>query len=153
MKQEHSPKRATLMSTFLPGLGQAYNKKYWKIPFVYGLIGGFVYAAQEKHNEFVYLFGESQYRVENNGATLHEEFENVSDLELNTQRESAKRWRNNYYLFALLSYGFNILDANVDAHFYSFDVGKDLTLQALPYQEVMQKDVYTGISLRLKLKK
>ena len=51
-EKEHSPTKATLFSTVVPGLGQVYNKKYWKVPIVYAAIGLPLYFAISNHREF-----------------------------------------------------------------------------------------------------
>ena len=51
-KLRHSPKKATIMSLCLPGLGQAYNRKYWKIPIIYAGLGGLAYLTMHNNNKY-----------------------------------------------------------------------------------------------------
>lgn len=128
-KSSHSPAKATWMSIALPGLGQAYNKKYWKIPIVYAGLGASIYAAiwnSEQYNEYSTAFdireagGDDKYAgiySTQNLITLQNYYRNNRDLSI---------------IIAVLVYGLNILDANIDAHLYDFDISDDLNLRIEP---------------------
>ena len=129
--KEHSPKKAAWMSALLPGLGQIYNDKIWKVPVIYGLAG---------LNYYFYDMNSSLYE-EFKGAYsdfTNEEIDQYKGYNTEEELKSAKDYyrRNrdlNIILFATL-YLANILDASVDAHLYSFDVSKDLSLKIKPTQ-------------------
>jgi len=128
-KSRHSAKKATLFSTFLPGLGQAYNKKYWKIPIVYAGLGTtiyFIYWNQDNYTEYSDAFdirqamGEDKYK----GIYTTEQLIILQNY-----------YRNNRDLSIILTvviYGLNILDANIDAHLFDFDVSEDISLKIEP---------------------
>ncbi len=145
-EQVHSPKKATLFSTFIPGLGQAYNKKYWKIPIIYGgfgIIGYFI-----DWNNDNYQLTKRAYidlRDDDPTTTAYLKIKGVEafDLDNPTQRsnlETALSKRQEYYrrnrdfLFITMVgfYAINIIDASVDAHLFNFNVNDDLTLNWQP---------------------
>ena len=121
-----APAKAAFYSAILPGLGQAYNKSYWKIPIVYAALGTTIYfflSNDKKYNEFrdVYKrrlegFTDDQYQfLDNDRLILAQKF-----------------YQNNRDLSALLTslfYVLNIVDANVDAHLTQFNVNNKLTIK------------------------
>lgn len=153
MEKEHSPKKATIYSAVLPGAGQVYNKKWWKVPIVYGAIGGCAYMGIVNNTKYVSRFGELVYRTNHTGLTLNPEFADYSDAQLNEELDYHRKWRDNFFVFTGIAYILNIIDANVDAHFYNFDVSEDLTLSVKPYQGLNFNNQYvSGVSLTLNFK-
>ncbi|MFT6997426.1 MAG: hypothetical protein ACJAQ4_001179 [Cryomorphaceae bacterium] len=146
--QLHSPKRATIMSAVLPGLGQIYNKKYWKVPIIYG---GFAVAGWylNDNNKQISLYKDA-FKAETDNDP---ETDNVTDF-TSTQLEELisqyKTWRDLSYIAIAAIYVLNIIDANVDAHLFYFDVGEDLTLNIQPFVMPSHRPV-TGLTLALKL--
>ncbi len=129
--KEHSPLKATMLSATLPGLGQAYNGKYWKIPFLYAGIGGVIYAVDFNNGWYQYYRKNWLAKVDGNPNT-QDDFPNTPPERL--QREM-NRWRRNVeisYIVGAALYILNILDATVDAHLLDFDVGEDLSLNIMP---------------------
>ena len=130
----HSPKKATLYSTFLPGLGQIYNKKYWKVPVLYGLLGTFTYFVI--YNDHQYMIYRQAYRDRIDGFTQQQDEGEYIDVLSNDQLKSEmKRWersRNFNAIGIFLTYIANIIDANVDAHFFDYDISDDLSLRIMP---------------------
>lgn len=129
--KEHSPLKATMLSATLPGLGQAYNGKYWKIPFLYAGIGGVIYAVDFNNEKYQYFRKNWLAKVDGNPNT-QDDFPNTPPERL--QREM-NRWRRNVeiaYIVGAALYILNILDATVDAHLLDFDVGDDLSLNIMP---------------------
>lgn len=130
-KKEHSALKATMLSATLPGLGQAYNGKYWKIPFLYAGVGGVIYAIDFNNRQYQHFRKEWVARVDGNPNT-QDQYPNVATDRL--QREM-NRWRRNVeisYIVGAALYILNILDATVDAHLLDFDVGEDLTINVMP---------------------
>jgi Family of unknown function (DUF5683) len=142
----HSPRKASMFSACLPGLGQAYNKKYWKIPIVYGgfaTLGYFI-----KWNNKNYKIANQAYKdlTDKDPATdsymkLKEikyfNLDNPSDVSqlkqgLITNQDYYRRNRDLLIIITVVFYGLNIIDASVDAHFYHFDISDDLTMQIRP---------------------
>ena len=127
------PAKAAFYAAVLPGLGQVYNKDYWKLPLVYGAIGSTVYGAVYYSEQSERYRGAYKDRL----AGQVDEFSTVNEDGTVTPRltDSAllsiqKRLRRRRDLFILLSAGayvLQILEANVDAHLSQFDVDEDLT--------------------------
>jgi hypothetical protein len=148
MLKHHSAKKAALRSAILPGWGQIYNKKYWKLPIVYGALGisgaVFVYnLTNYKDLRFAYKakYEATQRRPDpaNPNGTLPPDSTNYwkirSDLiliDMNALRSYRDEFRRNIDYSALifiLLWGLNVVDATVDAHLKPFDVSPDLSLR------------------------
>ena len=125
-----SPAKAAFYSAILPGLGQAYNKKYWKIPIVYGAIGAGVYFIMDnnkKHNQYR---DEYKKRLANGGAdTSDPTFGKLSDESVIRGQKFYQKNRDLSVLITAGLYILNILEANVDAHLLQFNVNDDLSLK------------------------
>lgn len=148
-EQKHSPKKAMLLSTVLPGAGQVYNKKAWKIPIIYAGIGISVYAAIWNKDQFdIYR---NAWNIRNDGdENTIDEFDGIySDLQLIQIQNYYDKNREISIAFAVGFYALNILDANVDAHLFEFDVSDDLSMKVEP--TVMGFSRYTGTQVGLKL--
>lgn len=127
------PAKAAFYSAVLPGLGQAYNKRYWKVPLVYGAIGASVYAYDR--NQKNYLRYRDAYKRRIAGYN-DDEFQGLiatTDRLLDGQ-DFYKRNRDRSMLFILGFYFLNILDANIDAHLKQYNVNSDLSFK--PYIDV-----------------
>jgi len=127
-KPEHSPRKASIYSAALPGLGQFYNKKYWKIPIVYSGIGAFTYLAINNQQEF------NRYRtaVLQREAGEIDEFTDLNVTGLINNMDKYRRNRDLNIIGAFAIYVIQIVDANVDANLFDFDIGDDLSLRILP---------------------
>lgn len=154
----HSPKKAAIKSAILPGLGQIYNKKYWKLPVVYGALGtcGAIFAynlAWYKRTKYAYkvLFNKETQSYSNIHPKL-QIFVAAQDLErLRYFRNGYRRDIDYSVLFFIAFWGLNVVDATVDAHLKSFDVSPDLSLQIKPgYSQLAETN---GLSLILKIGK
>ena len=126
----HSPRKATLYSAICPGLGQVYNKKYWKLPIIYGAGGAFAYFTgyyQLKYKKFrdANAEGNTGEPVLIDGA-----YYNYEDLErgMNYYR----RYRDLDALGVAAIYLLNVIDAMVDAHFFYYDVSDNLSMKIEP---------------------
>jgi hypothetical protein len=128
----HSPVKATLLSLALPGAGQFYNKKYWKIPVIYGAFAGLGYLVKFNDDRFQTYRKAYVLRVDGHTETVDEFVDRYSDADLKTLRDFYRRNRDLSYIFAGLVYVLNIVDAGVDAHLYYFDVSDDLSLRFDP---------------------
>ena len=114
-----SPAKAVLLSAVLPGLGQFYNKSYWKIPIVYGLGAFFVY----EYIQYDKDFDDYSKKYEASKTT-----DNPSgSYYLKLYREHYRDKRDSFIWYGGFLYLINILDAFVDAHLYSFDVNENLS--------------------------
>jgi len=137
------PARAALYSMVLPGLGQAYNGKYWKIPIIYTIFGTMYFFAAENHQKFEdYKFAYKNFDDENLKPAWVEN-QQINAAYLKERMEFYKRNRNFNIIVGGLFYLLNILDANVDAHLMDFDVSDDLSLSIEPelnYFQASQKN-------------
>lgn len=148
----HSPKRAAISSALLPGLGQIYNKKYWKVPIIYAALGISGYAFVYNTREYNKLADEYNYRIENPDAEP-KDYTNITTTnqlqEYATQHLTNKEWS---VVFFIAFYALNIVDASVDAHFMNFDVNDDLSIHIEPYSARNFNTFQGGLSLTLNLK-
>ncbi len=147
---ENRPGTAALYSAVLPGLGQAYNNKYWKIPLIYG--GGLVIGYYLNYNHQLF----KQYR-DGLYALIDEDDRTVPfnpNLSEDNYRNQVSYWERNRNLLiisAILLYAANIVDAHVDAHLALFNVDEDISVKLEPSfdQTAMQTNLI-GISLKIK---
>ncbi len=142
--KKHSPRTATIMSAVLPGLGQFYNRKYWKIPLIYGGGAAFIYFIND-YNDRYYGFRTSLKQYNNNEDITNSRIANtvlrweeqgvnsadISDI-LKQGRDYYRKYRDLNVIFLSGFYVLNIIDAMVDAHFFVFDVSNDLTMNIRP---------------------
>lgn len=130
-----STKKATIRSAIIPGWGQIYNKKYWKLPFVYGALG--TTAGIFIYNVKTYRLLRAAYinlldgDVTNNG-TIDPRFKNLDANAVRSYRNSFRQNVDYSVLFFILFWGLNVVDATVDAHLKAFDVNDNLSLQIKP---------------------
>ena len=159
-KNTHSPQKATIMSACLPGLGQVYNGKWWKVPIVYAGLGGLGYLAYSNHYEYMSYLHAYEYKTGDlpDGMTLSEHEANLAsryaDSQLQTYKESYRRDFEFYTILTIAWYGLNILDACVDGHLYDYDISDDLSLSIDPYRPVEQPiriPHYAQVGLSFKL--
>jgi len=141
VKPKHSPRKAAIRSAIIPGWGQIYNKKYWKLPLVAAGIGipaWLVYYNQEWYNRT-----RTAVKVAAAGNNLPVFLDQVdpqllplvksgSVNSLINYRNEFRRNRDYAILVGLLLWGLNVVDATVDAHLKDFDVSDDLSLRVQP---------------------
>ena len=160
-KKKHSPKAAAIMSACLPGLGQVYNGKWWKVPIVYAGLGGLGYLAYNNYSEYKSFLHAYEFKTGDlpEGATL-DEYETdlankYAESQLQTYKESYRRDFEFYTILTVAWYGLNILDACVDGHLYSYDISDDLSLSVDPYLRPTETAVplpqYAQVGLSFKL--
>ena len=158
-KKVYDPKVAARRSALIPGWGQAYNKKYWKIPIVYGGLGvtGYIFVNNIKiYKEYKFAYSA---RVKAQPPTLdstdYDQLDNIykvlSPNSIRSARDEFRRYVDYSALIFILLWGLNVVDAAVDAHLKNFDISPDLSLQLRPgYSELAQTN---GVSLVLKIGK
>lgn len=128
----HSPRKAAFYSAVLPGLGQAYNREYWKIPLVYAAMGisaGFFIGNFDYYREF-----RDAYRIRMDGnANTRDEYEGLySDASLKVLRDAYRQYVDYSVLVFVLAYGLNIIDATVFAHLKDWNMSDDLSMRIVP---------------------
>ncbi len=163
-QEVHSPRKATIYSAVLPGLGQAYNKKYWKIPLIYagfGAIGYFI----NWNNENYQLFRKGYQDLTDDNPETQDYLKieavrrNNFDLDnpnqfstlktaLLSQQDYYRRNRDLLIISFIGFYGLNIIDASVDAHLYDFDISDDLTLNWQPSMLRVENNLVYCINLK-----
>ncbi|MDY8137642.1 DUF5683 domain-containing protein [Aquimarina sp. 2201CG5-10] len=141
-----APARAAFYSAVLPGLGQAYTGKYWKIPIVYGAIGTGLYFYIDNNNKYNRF--RDIYKARLAGTDPNDlEFPNLTDDQL---IDLQRRFRRDQELSLLITVGLyvlNIVDANVTAHLQQYNVTDDLSLRPkIDFDEFNIKPNY-GLSL------
>ncbi len=139
----NAPAKAAFYSAVLPGLGQAYNKQYWKIPLVYLLIGGGVYLYLENQNNYLKYRNAYQNRL----LGFPDEFPLFPTEILVEAQSYYRRNRDLALMGTLLMYVLNIIDANVSAHLRLWNINDDLSWQIVPPESFK-----TGWRLRLTYK-
>lgn len=146
----HSPRKATLMSTAVPGLGQVYNKKYWKVPIVYASMGTSLYFAFTNHAEYKEIKNEFISRT--NGELPSSNFDIYTDDNLRTLMDYHQRNRDFSYILAGIFYVLNIADATVDAYLFNFPKNDDLSFMLKPsIQLAGNHQINKGITLVINL--
>lgn len=157
----HSPRKATIYSAVLPGLGQIYNRKYWKLPIVYGGFAALGYFINFNNEEYVKFRQAYSDIIDSDPNTISYMNLNANPLFLEpdkigqfTERlRSAKDyWRRNRDLVVIgtvVFYAVNIIDASVDANFFNFDISNDLTINWAPAPIICMNNKLVGIYCRI----
>lgn len=165
MKEWSRPAKAAFYSAVLPGLGQAYNKSYWKIPLIYatgGVIGYFIYDNNKKYQGFAKAL---RVRLDGDPTTI-DVYANTTGyyragqandqgtINLQRSRDFFRKYRDLDIILGVLAWGLNIMEAHVDAHLKAFDVSEDLSMHLTPSLQHMAgtPSYATGFTLHLTLK-
>lgn len=128
-----SPRKATLYSMALPGLGQAYNGKYWKIPVIYAGFATVGYFGALNGGEYSKFRAAYEYKINGETGDPPNDYANRYTAEqLRTQRDYYRRNMEFNYILAGFLYILNMVDAAVDAHLSDFDISDDLSLKLTP---------------------
>jgi hypothetical protein len=140
----HSPRRATIYSAVLPGLGQIYNRKYWKLPIVYGgfvTLGYFINFNNELYVKYKQAYSDIIDTDPNTNSfkklnvnPIFFEADKISQLteRLRLAKDGSRRNRDLVVISTAVFYALNIIDASVDANFFNFDISDDLTINWVP---------------------
>jgi len=145
----HSPKKAAIYSAILPGAGQFYNKKYWKMPIIYAGAVGLTYSFQFNQSHYVKYRNALRDRLNGNP----DDYLGIySEDQLSTLYQYYHRYRDLTVIGGLVLYVLNIVDAAVDAHLYTFNVSDDLSFNIQPtlINTYSKSNYTTGISLNIK---
>jgi hypothetical protein len=141
------PSKAAFYSAILPGLGQAYNKKYWKIPIVYGAIGTSLYFYIDNSKKY------HSYRDAYKRRLLGFNDDQYQYLDDSRLIQAQRFYQRNRDLSLLVTVGFyilNIVDANVDAHLMQFNVNDKLTFQPDIYTNEINYKPNVGLTFNYK---
>ena len=163
----HSPRKAAIQSAIIPGWGQIYNGKYWKLPLVYGALGtsGYVFFYNLKNYRDTRFAYKAKYKASLPAfdPTKPGPFRDSTDFfkikpkltaysleTLRYNRDEFRRYVDYSALIFMLLWGLNVIDASVDAHLKTFDVSPDLSLKLKPGYSDMART--GGVSLILAFK-
>lgn len=140
------PTKSAFYSAILPGLGQAYNKDYWKIPVVYAALGTGIYA---------YKFNNDNYHKYRNAykllkLDLENDYPGVSASALESAQEYHKKYRDLSLLVTAGLYVLQIVEASVDAHLQYHNTEPDLSYKPVIFQEPLNNNVSFGVSVSYK---
>jgi len=157
-KEEYNPlapATAAFYSAVLPGLGQAYNKKYWKIPIIYGGMATGIYFYIQNDNDYDRF--RDAYKRRLAGFTDDEFWGDGSTPNISTDRliDAQKTSQKNKDMSILVTVAFylvNIIDANVDAHLRQFNVSDDLSLEPTINFNSLNTQANYGLSLKYSIK-
>jgi hypothetical protein len=140
IKAQHSPRKAAVRSAIIPGWGQIYNKKYWKVPIVWGALGvtGYIFF----NNLYTYQDLKFSYAAKYEASVPPYDSTNYKKIKpqyMPIDPEALKAGRNQYRqyidyaaVFFIVFWGLNVVDAAVDAHLKAFDISPDLSLRIKP---------------------
>lgn len=145
------PQRSALLSAIVPGMGQVYNKQYWKVPIIY--VGLATFGHFINYNNNLYHAFRNAAISDSNG--LGNPFVDVSSSQttLIRNRDSFRRNRDFLMILGSVFYLLNIVDAHVSAHLDEFNVNDDLTISIEPsMQNTVANSTAIGASLILRLK-
>ncbi|MFC5625738.1 DUF5683 domain-containing protein [Algoriphagus winogradskyi] len=141
-----NPKKATILSAILPGAGQVYNGKSWKVPLIYGGIITDIYFINFNNRRYQ-IFKQALSDFDNDLPT------DFPSLNRDGLVRNVNYWRKNRdlcYLLLVGIYALNLIDANVDAHLSGFDVSDDIALKFEPhYERFSSNNTSVGLSVKL----
>lgn len=156
------PRKAAIRSAVLPGWGQVYNKKWWKVPIVYVALGGTAWYFLDNrkwYKEFQLGFKVAYNIAQNGDSTGYDKLKNfqVIDAVNGKKQNELKAYRDDYRrnvdysaVYFVLAWALNVIDATVDAHLSTFDISPDLSFKIQPGYSDLAKT--NGVSLVLKFK-
>jgi len=145
----NAPAKAAFYSAVLPGLGQAYNKSYWKIPLVYIAIGTPLYFYIDNNNQYNRYRDAFKSRLA--GFENDEFFGILSENDLIEAQKLFRENRDLSLLITILAYVLNIVDANVEAHLNQFNISEDLSMRPSQINNFSTGQQAFGLSLKLNL--
>jgi hypothetical protein len=156
---KHDPRKATRRSAVLPGWGQAYNKQYWKIPLVYGVMAipvGFYIYNNNYYQKTKYAYDAHYKAIHNKDSSMlagiDPELKNLQINDLQNYRNSFRRDRDYCILWFVVTWALQVVDATVSAHLLNFDVSTDLSMQIKPQISNYVQGAGGGLSVAFNLK-
>ncbi|MCH8545173.1 MAG: DUF5683 domain-containing protein [Cryomorphaceae bacterium] len=144
VKKRHSPQRAVYLSLALPGAGQIYNRKYWKAPIAWGMLGATINFAIVHHRQYREYYNGfmtlreidliQRFGLEDFVESVPEDPYNgqFTPQQLITLQNQTLQNRDLMIILAVVSYGLILVDAYVDGHLFEYDISDDLTLRWEP---------------------
>lgn len=157
LRKKHNPTVATCLA-LIPGAGQIYNKKYWKLPIVYVSLGVSSYFVYHFATQMTSYKNEFIYRRDGITDKLNPEYAYYTDENVLALRSQYRRYMEIAIGVTAILYLLNILDACVDAHLYYFDISDDLSMNVVPkintdfYNKCGRPTLNYGVGLTLNFK-
>lgn len=152
-----NPQTALWLAFAFPGLGQIYNRKYWKLPIIYGLGVGIGYAISYTNNLYKdYLVGYQSYSSTKPNPSLYKPLipEGYPEANIGTylknQMNDYRRYRDLSIVAAVALYALTIVDAFVDAQLSDFDISPDLSVKVQPSVEKVNDESAVGVGMKVK---
>ena len=150
--RKHIPSKATKRSALIPGWGQAYNKQYWKIPLVYGVIA--LPAATYIYNNDMYKKTKFAYEAKfkeaagdlSDVAKIDPVLKNLSTSSLQSYRNIFRKDRDYSIMWMIVTWGINVIDATVSGHLKEFEINNDLSFKIQPTYQPQFKQA--GLALQ-----
>ena len=158
IKAQHSPRKAAIRSAIIPGWGQIYNRKYWKVPIVWGALGvtgvifvnnlhtyedlKFSYAAKYKASLPPYDSTKPNlgpYQDSTDYKKMKPQYVPIDPEALKAGRNQYRQYIDYAAVFFIIFWGLNVVDAAVDAHLKAFDISPDLSLRIKPHYNPLAK--------------
>ena len=136
--KRYQPRKALLYAAVLPGAGQVYNKKYWKLPLVYGGFYAITYGVVYYNNAYTKYKSELFGVLETKSATSPSGF---TEEQLRTIIDETRRQRDFFIIMDAFMYIIQMVDAHVDAHLKEFDLNPQLKVSLTP---TVQQNALTG---------
>ena len=155
IQKKHLPKFATQRSALLPGLGQIYNKQYWKVPLVYGVLA--IPVASFQYNNDMYVKTKFAYEARlketlgdnSDVSKIDPVLKNLSAGSLQSYRNIFRKDRDYSIMWFILAWGLNVVDATVAGHLKAFDVNDNISARIAPI--IQPQFGQAGVSLRLNI--
>lgn len=126
IKKRQSPALVASITFVVPGYGQIYNRKYWKLPIVYGALGGMVYFTV--NNQKTYRSYRDAYKVRKTPGGIDTVYPNFQDDTVKALRDKYRKKMELNYIGTVGVLILQSLDALVDTHLYKFDVSEDISI-------------------------
>lgn len=147
----HSPKKAAIMSAIIPGLGQIYNEKYWKVGVIYVGVGFLTYYFKRNIDSLKSYQSAYTARIDTSSATIDNKYSNLSNASVLSNRNFHRRQRDIALLGFFGLYALQIIDANVDAHLKEFEINEDLSMKITPsFSGLISPMPHIGLNVKLK---
>jgi len=146
--KRYDPRKALMYSAVFPGAGQFYNKKYWKIPLVYGGFFGLIYVVSFYQKENL-KYREQLFDIINDSSPGGLSPDGYTQEQLRTLVDKTRRERDFFLVMNGLWYILQLVDAHVDAHLKEFDVNPKMQVRLEP---IMENSLMTGRNTGLALK-
>lgn len=141
-----SAQKASILSAVVPGSGQIYNKKYWKVPIIYASLATSVYFIYDNNNKFE-LYKNAYIKREQ--GEIDDYLNTYNNNQLITIMDYYQRNRDVSYIITAAIYLLNIVDASVDAHLFDFDISEDLSINYQP--SIIKSPKVNTLALSLKM--